>query len=154
MRNPQVSYFADAINIESRGFIDYISLGSYRNFCTIDFDKRSLKITKIRWARKHEETYDLRDFDAVDYSYKLLGSGSDNGVHQDLEEFSVGLRFKSKYKVLALASFRGTLTSGGLVTLVMMLLPESWGQQHLSHELQARSLTNILCQKMNLKLAI
>jgi hypothetical protein len=145
-----VEYYPDTIVTKSRGILEYLTLGNWGRICTLDFQKGMLEETTIRFSRRTTQTYHFRAFDAVDFSYKLLASGRKNGVESDCEEFLVGLRFASTGKVFPLAVFPGVTTSMyGLGTL----FPTSWIVQDQSHEIGARSLANLLCQKMKLSLA-
>jgi hypothetical protein len=145
-----VEYYPDTIITKSRGILEYLSLGNWGRICALHFNQNVLEETTFRFIRRKTQKYHLHMFDAVDFSYKLLATASNYGVEQDSEEFRVGLRFSSTGKVFPLAIFRGTATSySGLASL----FPASWTSHDHSHELAARSLANILCQKMQLLLA-
>lgn len=145
-----VEYYPDAIVTKSRGILEYLTLGNWGRICTFHFKQCMLEETTIRFSRRTTQTYHFRMFDAVDFSYKLLVTARQNGTESDCEEFLVGLRLASTGKVFPLAVFSGVTTSQyGLGTLI----PESWISHDQSHEIGARSLANLLCQKMQLSLA-
>lgn len=153
--NSAVEFHPNSIVTRSRDLADILTFGRWRRTCTIDFAKRSVEEKTVRLAKTNVQTHHLRMFDAVDYSYECLALASRDGVDYELDEFRVGLRFASNGKVFPLAAFRGTVeTPYGFGALVASLLPASWSQQNLSHEAEARSLANLLCQKLQLELAI
>ena len=153
--NSAVEFHSHSIVTRSRDIADFLTFGRWKRTCTIDFPKGVVEEKTVRIRKTTVQTYRLRVFDAVDYSYKCLASHAGNGVEYEVDEFHVGLRFTSNGKVFPLAVFRGTVeTPCGLAALLTSVFPSSRPQQNLSHEAEARSLANLLCQKLQLKLAI
>jgi hypothetical protein len=150
-----VEYYPDAIVMKSRGVLEYLTFGNWGRICTIDLSRKVVEETRIRFRRNVTTTRPTHDFDAVDYSFKLVKRMVRKGVEYDVEEFRVGLRFAATTDILPLAVFRGTTDSPvGLGALIAKLLPDSWMSQDITHEIASRSLANMLCQKLNLKLAM
>jgi hypothetical protein len=152
--NPAIQFQTQCIVIRTRSFLDFVTLGKWRRTVTLDFSQGIVEEEVIRFSKTTVRSHDLRTFDAVDYSYKLLNFASQHGVDHEHEEFSVGMRFKSTRTVFPLASFRGSVaTPTGLADLLASVFPVSWNAPNIRHEVEARSLANLLCDKLNLKLA-
>lgn len=150
-----VEYYSDTIVIRSRGFLEYLTFGNWGRIYTLDFSRKTLEATTIRPFKSTVKVYELRSFDAVDYSYKLLGTACKNGVCYDHEEFRVGLRLATTGFLFPLAVFQGVLTTPyGFGAIVAHFLPESWLVQSVIYEVQARVLANTICDKLQLKLAM
>lgn len=153
--NPSVEYQNDAIVIKSRGLLELLTFGNWGHFCSISLLNKTVELQTRRMGQIMSTTHYWREFDAVEYSYVVLSSTTWQGVESDLEEFRVGLRFCTDKDILPIAKFRGTIKSlTGLNAFLDELLPASWNQSSVTHEMAARSLANMLCQKMDLELAL
>ena len=153
--NSAVEFHPNSIVTKSRDIADFITFGRWNRTCTLDFPKGLIEEKTVRLTKTSVQTHRLRVFDAVDYSYECLVSVARDGVEREVDEFRIGLRFASNGKVFPLAAFRGTVeTPYGLAALIASAFPSSWTKQNLSHEAEARSLANLLCQKLQLELAI
>ena len=153
--NSAIEFHPNSIVTQSRDIADFLTFGRWKRTCTLDFPKGALEEKTVRLTKTTVQLHRLRLFDAVDYSYECLGSDSRNGVDYEADEYRVGLRFASNGKVFPLAIFQGSVaTPYGLTALITSAFPSAWPQQNLSHEAEARSLANLLCQKLQLKLAI
>jgi hypothetical protein len=142
-----IEYYPDIIVTKSRGLLEYLTFGNWGQICSLDLTRRILEVRTLRLLNSNTQLYSLHEFDAVDYSYECLGAH--NNVQAD--EFRVGLRFRNSFQVLPLAVFHGTSGPVGFESL----LPESWiDGTRRTHEVESRSLANILCQKMSLELAM
>ncbi|MEZ0277044.1 MAG: hypothetical protein ACAH88_19195 [Roseimicrobium sp.] len=151
-----IEYYSDTIITKSRGFLAYLTFGNWGRVCTLKLSQRTLEVRTLRPWNTTTELYGLSQFDAVDYSYRTLASATQNGVHYEHDEFTVGLRFSSTGKVLPVAVFHGgTSTPVGLGALIASLLPPSWQEgSGGTQDIESRSLANMLCQKMSLELAM
>jgi hypothetical protein len=151
-----IEYYPDTIITKSRGFLEYATFGNWGRICTLDLSRRTLEVVHLRLFKTTTETYHLSQFDSVDYSYECKGAATHNGVQYDADEFTVGLRFRSTGKLLPLAVFHGcTTTPVGLGALVAAMLPASWTDDNdITHDLESRSLANMICQKTGLKLGM
>ncbi len=150
-----VEYYPEAIVILTRGLLDYLTLGRWHRVCTLDEKRRVLEERIVRPGKVTTREYPWRMFDTVDYSYKQLASRTSHGTEHELEEFSVGLRWAGKCEVLPLALFRkSTATPVGLGAIMASFFPASWTEVKIPHEVASRSLANMLCLKMGLKLAM
>ncbi len=139
-----VEYTPDSIIIRVRGFLDSLTRGRWGEINTIDFNRKVVEKVTIRLSKRTVVEYPLSMFKAVDFAHEPLGNH---------ETFTVGLRFKSKYETLLLASFQGISPSGQNPEWVQRLMPTLFGG-FLAHEADARSLANLLCQKLGMKLAV
>lgn len=149
--NPTVEYVTDSVVIKSRGLLEVLTLENWGSLCRIDLLQKTIELRTFRVGHVMSTTHHWREFDAVDYSMVVLSSTTWQGVESDFEEFRVGLRFCTDQSVFPLARFRGTVkTLAGLNAL----LPASWNRSSITHEVAARSLANMLCQKMCLNLAL
>lgn len=152
--NPAIQFQTQRIVIRTRSFLDFVTFGKWRKTITLDFSQGIIDEEVIRLSKTALRSHDLRTFDAVDYSYELLNFASQHGVDHEYEEFRVGMRFKSSGMVFPLASFRGSVsTPTGLGELLASVFPASWSAPDIRHEVEARSLANLLCDKLDLKLA-
>lgn len=153
--NPTVEYVTDSIVIKSRGLLEVLTLGNWGTLCRIDLLQKTIELRIFRVGHVMSTTHHWREFDAVDYSMVVLSSTTWQGVESDFEEFRVGLRFCTDQSIFPLARFRGTVkTLTGFNALLDELLPASWNRSSITHEVAARSLANMLCQKMCLNLAL
>ncbi|MBK1814802.1 hypothetical protein JIN84_04200 [Luteolibacter yonseiensis] len=151
--NPEIQLETQRIIIRTRSFLDIITFGNWRRILSLDFSLGSLEEKTIRISKISVRRYELQTFDAVEYSYQLLGSISQEGMDHEHEEFRVGLRSKSTGTVYPLAAFRGTAsTPSGLGVWILSIFPASFRASDNRHEAEARSLANLLCDKLNLKL--
>jgi hypothetical protein len=152
--NPVIQFQTHRIIIRTRCYFDFLTCGKWRSIRTLDFSQGTIEEKTLRFAKITVQMFRLRAFDAVDYSYELLAAGGQNGVIHEFEEYRVGLRYKSTRAIFPLASFRGTVsTPTGLGALLASILPPSWSTPNIRHEVEARSLANLLCDKLDLDLA-
>lgn len=151
-----IEYHSDCIITKSRGFFEYLTFGNWGEICILDLSKRTLEVTTVRLLKTDRQLFSLNAFDAVDYSYKSLGSVTRDGVEYESDEFRVGLRFRSSPQVLTLAIFHGsTSTPVGFGEFIASFLPSSWMEgTGGTQDVESRSLANMLCQKLSLGLAM
>lgn len=151
-----VEYLSDSIVIHTHGFLHYLTLGHWCRTCTLDLSQGTLEVTTSRLGKRTAQRHDLREFNAVDYSHKVLGTHRRHGIEYEREEFSVGLRFASRQEILTLGVFQGTIDSlYGASAFLDSLLPSSSDRPNdVRHEVEARSLANMLCEKLHLNLAM
>lgn len=153
-----VKYYPNTIVTKSRGLLEYLTFGNWGRICTLDFSRGTLEEQIIRPLKTTVQSWKLDQFDAVDYSYRLLQSTRRKGMEHELDEFSVGLRFSTTGKVLPLAVFHGSTSTPapeGFDALLFAVFPALWAEgTGGTHDVQSRSFANMLCQKMHLKLAM
>jgi hypothetical protein len=153
--NSAVELHLNAIVTRSRGITDILTFGRWRRTCTLDFQKKIVEEKTVRLTKSNVLTHPYQTFDAVDYSYECLSLHSRDGMDFEVDEYRVGLRYAANGKVFPLAAFWGTVeTPYGLAAFIVSAFPASWSEQNFRHEAEARSLANLLCQKLQLELAI
>ncbi|CAN5679171.1 hypothetical protein BH11VER1_BH11VER1_16370 [soil metagenome] len=153
--NSVIEYYSNTIVTKSRGVLEYLTLGRWGRICTLDFSTGILEETTIRFTKVTMLQHRLRKFDAVDYSYQFLSEKGLHGVHNEIGVFRVGLRIAESQTIFPLAVFKGAFSSAdGISGVVVSLFPDSCDGSDITHEVASRSLANMLCQKLHLKLAI